>query len=220
VIATAVTREQQDAERKARLDRAIEVLAVVLLGVATVGSAWCGYQASRWNGEESDAARASATARIDASRLFSLGVQQISYDASVTAQYAAAVAGGNENLQTFIKNNLVRPAYLPVLEEWEKRVRAGETGGGIFQNQAYLDAQAAPSREAEAKDAAFAVKAQEASANSDDYVLTALIMASALFFAGVTTSFRSPGIRVALLATATLVIAVAAARIADLPVST
>jgi hypothetical protein len=81
VIAAATPRDRDAIERRARVDRAIEVLAVVLLGVATVGSAWCGYQASKWNGEESDAARASATARIDASRLFSLGVQQISYDA-------------------------------------------------------------------------------------------------------------------------------------------
>ena len=219
MIAAAAMRDKQTAERRARVDRAIEVLAVALLGIATVGSAWCGYQASKWNGEESKEARASASARIDASRLFSLGVQQVAYDASVTAQYAGAVAGGNERLQAFIKQNLVRPPYLPVLEKWEAQIAAGQSQGGIFQNQAYLDAQLAPSREAEARDAAAAAKAEEASSTSDDYVLAALIMASALFFSGVTTSFRTTGVRLALLATATLVIAVAGARIADLPIA-
>ncbi len=148
-------------------------------------------------------------------------MQQVSYDASGDgAVRAGAVASGNERLQAFIKENLVRPAYLPVLEEWEARIVAGEAGGGIFQNQAYLDAQLAASREAEAQDQAATARAEKASENSDEYVLTALIMASALFFSGVTTSFRVTGVRIALLATATLVIAIAAARIVDLPVST
>jgi hypothetical protein len=215
----ALARERAQIDRRARTDRAIEVLAVALLGLATVGSAWCGYQASKWNGEESQAARASASARIEASRLFSLAVQQVSYDASVTAQYADAVTSDNERLQAFIKQNLVRAPYLPVLEKWEAEIAAGESQGGIFQNQSYLDAQLAPSREAEAQDAAATAKAEEASSNSDDYVLAALIMASALFFSGVTTSFHTTGVRVALLATATLVIAVAAARIVDLPIA-
>ena len=45
MIATAANRERQNAERRARVDRMIEVVAVALLGMTTVGSAWCGYQA-------------------------------------------------------------------------------------------------------------------------------------------------------------------------------
>ena len=206
-------------DRRARTDRAIEVLAVALLGLATVGSAWCGYQASKWNGEESKAARASASARIDASRLFPLAVQQVAYDASVTAQYAGAITAGNERLQAFIKQNLVRAPYLPVLRNGRPRSPPARVRAGSSRTRSTSTPRWAPSREAEARDAAAAAKAEVASSNSDDYVLAALIMASALFFSGVTTSFRTTGVRVALLATATLVIAVAAARIVDLPIA-
>ena len=47
--------------RRPVADRPLEIIAVLMLGVATLGSAWCGYQATRWNSEESDLARDAAT---------------------------------------------------------------------------------------------------------------------------------------------------------------
>ena len=37
--------------------RILEVLTVLLLGAATVGSAWCAYEVSQWNRVETDFAR-------------------------------------------------------------------------------------------------------------------------------------------------------------------
>jgi len=50
-------------------------------------------------------------------------------------------------------------------------------------------------------------------------VLTTLLLASALFFAGVTTSFRVRFAQVLLLFGATLMIGYAASRLVDLPVA-
>ena len=72
-------------------ERLIEMIAVLLLGIATVGTAWCGYQSSQWNGAQSDLARTASDQRVEASRLFGLATQQVSYDASSVAQYAQAV---------------------------------------------------------------------------------------------------------------------------------
>ncbi len=73
---------------KSPRDRFIEMFAVILLGVATVGSAWCCYQATRWNGEQDKLVRESTDARVEASRLFSLGTQIVAYDTNVVGQYA------------------------------------------------------------------------------------------------------------------------------------
>ena len=59
---------------------------------------------------------------------------------------------------------------------------------------------------------------QEAGSNADAFVLTTLLFAVALFFAGVTSSFRFRGVRIVLLMGAVLAIALAAARLIDLPV--
>jgi hypothetical protein len=48
--------------RPARAERRLELSAVLLLALTTLATAWCGYQAARWSGEQSqNYARASAT---------------------------------------------------------------------------------------------------------------------------------------------------------------
>jgi hypothetical protein len=202
---------------RAERDRALELLAVLLLGLATVGSAWCGYQASRWNAEETREARAAGLARIESGRLFTLAAQKITYDAMIAAQLAEATAAGDERLSTFYRQNLVRPEFQPVIDAWQRDVAAGVAPPPLVENQAYVDEQLDPSRALDATAAAATARSEEAASNADDYVLTTLIMASALFFAGVTGTFRAPVVRLGLLTCAGIVLAVGAGRIADLP---
>ncbi len=205
------------AERKG--NRVMEVVAVVLLGVATIGSAWCGYQASRWNGREGELARDAAIVQTEAARLFGLATQTVSYDSNIIAQYAAAASAKDEPLKAFYRQTLVRPALLPVLDQWERQVRAGETPTNLLQDKAYIDAQMRPYQDALAKGEAITVESGVAGDNADAYVLTTLLLASALFFAGLTTSFRVRFARLLLLAASSLTIAYAAARLIDLPIA-
>ncbi len=85
--------------------RLIEVVTVLFLGVASVGSAWSAFQVSQWNRVETDEARASAAFRIDASREYALATQIVAYDASAVSQYAQAIAAENVELQTFLRRN-------------------------------------------------------------------------------------------------------------------
>jgi hypothetical protein len=202
-----------------RGERLLEILAMLLLGIATVGSAWCGYQASKWNGEQSSIARSASDARVEASRLFGLATQAVSYDASFVATYAQAYQAGNTTLTTFYRTSLVRPAFLPVLDEWEAEVKAGKAPANLLSDPAYLDAQYGPYREAEARSETLSLASEEAGNNSDAFVLTTLLFAVALFFAGVTSSFRFRTVRIFLLIGAVVTIAFAAARLIDLPVA-
>ena len=105
----------------------LEVVAVILLGVATIGSAFCGYEATRWNTREGDLERDASTSRVEANRLFSLGTQTVMYDTTVVTQYAAAVAAGNQGLVDFYRDTLVRPNFLPIIDRWTTEIRNGET---------------------------------------------------------------------------------------------
>lgn len=202
-----------------RPGRLIEFLAVLLLGLATVGSAWCAFQASRWNDEESRAARRSAEAQLESNRLFAAGTQALAYDAGILAQYADALANGRDDLTAFYRESLVRPDFLPVLEDLESRAASGEPLGNLFENEEYLDALRRPTEEADAKALAATLESQEAANNSDDFLLTTLFMASALFFAGVTSSFGTRTARLLLVAAAGLALAVGVSRLVGLPVA-
>jgi hypothetical protein len=206
--------------RGIRGDRLIEIIAVAMLGIATLGSAWCAFQASQWNGKESDYAREGTDARVEASRQFGLATQKVAYDASIVAQYAQAFIEGNEKLATFYRTTLFRPDFLPVVERWEAAVKAGGAPPtNLFQDPGYLNAEFADYQKAEAVANDNSEKVDEAGALGDEYVLTTLLLASAMFFAGVTTSFRLRVPRLLLLSAAGLTIAYAASRLVTLDVA-
>jgi hypothetical protein len=202
-----------------RADRSLEVLAVILLGVATVGSAWCGYQASKWNSDQGDLARHSSDLRVEASRQFTLATQAVSYDAAMVAQYAQAFQQQNANLMLFYRTSLIRPAFLPVLDAWEAQVKAGKAPTNLLSDQAYLDQQFASYRSSTAEADAASLAGDQAGRNGDAFVLTTLLFAVALFFAGVTSSFRYRSVRIILLIGAVAAIAFAAARLVTVPVA-
>jgi hypothetical protein len=209
-----------DSEERQGIGRAIEILAAVLLGLGTFGSAWCALEAARWNRAEADEYREAAYARVEASRTYAFATQAIAYDAIIAAQYAEAVVAGREDLQRFYRNNLVRDAFLPVIEQWQAQVAsAGRTTGSLFENTQYIDSQFEESRRLTSVADGAAERADAAGDTTDQYVLTTLFMASVLFFAGITSNFRSTSIQGALIAIAAILFAIGAARVADLPVS-
>ena len=65
----------------------------------------------------------------------------------------------------------------------------------------------------------FTQASQQAEATAGAYVITPILLAVALFFAGVTSSFRYTPARAFLLILALGTVAVAAARLADLPIA-
>jgi hypothetical protein len=87
-----------------------------------------------------------------------------------------------------------------------------------LEDKDYLSGQLAPYQATQAKAEAIDVESQKAGENGDEYVLTTLLLATALFFAGVTTSFKVQLARLVLLFMAGMAIAYAAAKIAGLPV--
>jgi hypothetical protein len=192
---------------------------VALLGVATIGSAWCGYQATRWNDEETDLARQAADLQVESARQFGLATQIVSYDSTIVAQYAEAVAADDDDLVRFIRETLIRPDFLPILDQWTEQVAAGETPTNLLEDEEYLDAQLGEYRTATAGARSLVAEAEEASEHAGDYILTTLVLASALFFAGLTTSFRVRFARLLLVTGSSLLIAYAAASLADLPVA-
>lgn len=192
---------------------------MLLLGVATIGTAWCGYQASRWNQEQGEISRDGSDLRVEGNRQFGLATQAIVYDANLVAQYAKAVVDGDTQLQDFLRSTLFRAEFLPVVDRWQQAVQDGETPPRLLEDREYLDSQLADYQATQAEAEAKDVEAKEAGENGDDYVLLTVLLAAALFFAGVTTSFKMQMARLVLLMFATVLIAYCLSRIATLPVT-
>jgi len=53
----------------------VEIVAAVLLALATVATAWSGYQASRWNGEQTKAFSRANAARVNSTKSAGLAAE-------------------------------------------------------------------------------------------------------------------------------------------------
>ena len=204
---------------RSRPGRLIEIVTVVLLAVATVGSAWSAYQVSKWNGVETDEARASAVLRIESSREYALATQKVSYDAATVAQYASAVADENQELQDFLRATLVRPGFVPIFESWEAQLAAGQTPTNLLADDDYLGELFAASDALDVEAGQASLRGEEAGANGDDYIQLTLFFASALFFAGITASFNNRLPRIVLLLGSAAILAFAGVLLGGYPIA-
>ena len=109
--------------------------------------------------------------------------------------------------------------FLPLLDQWQAEIQAGGTPGSLFENEEYLSGQFADYQKAVEQSEALTALSQEASETSDSYVITTIMLAIALFFAGVTSSFRYQPARVFLIVLCLGTVAYAAVRLADLPIA-
>ena len=79
--------------------------------------------------------------------------------------------GGNERLQEFFKDSLIRPAFLPRWSSGSRRSPMAAARGTCSSDQEYLEEQLERYRDTEARPQAMTVEAEEAGSNADDYVL-------------------------------------------------
>lgn len=206
-------------EHRSFIDRVLEIITVLLLAVTTLGTAWCGYQASQWSGVQNDHVQAQSEHLLQANRDYGTAIEGFAYDSGVLAYYAQAVQAGDTALADFYRSAMVRADFLPILEQWEATLRGGGTPTPLLEDQSYIQSQTAAFRDQMAQADAEGALADQAGDNVRDYVLNTILLAVALFFAGVTSSFRFLPARAILVLLALGTVAIAAARMVDLPVA-
>lgn len=162
-----------------------EIIATVLLSMATLASAFSGYQASRWGAEQSVANRAAATARTESTRQSNVANRHVLVDVTAFAAWTDAVAAGDERLKDFLADRF-RPEFAVAVDEWLAGAPPGEIPPGTpFDSEAYeLAANAEADRLIGVAEAEVG-RADDAANRSDNFVLTAVLYASVLFFAGI-----------------------------------
>ena len=85
-----------------------EVVATVLLSLAAVATAWSGYQATRWNGEQTKASSRTNAIRIDAARAQGLAEAQKEVDVATFIQWIDAYAQDRDRAHGVLRDALPR----------------------------------------------------------------------------------------------------------------
>jgi hypothetical protein len=171
-----------------------EVLSVILLGIATVASAWCAYQAQLWSGEQVRYMAVANVQQADSVRKTTLSTRDQLVDVSAFINVVEARARGEKSAAAFMAAH-ARREFRPVLDSWLAASADGTPAPGTpFEMPTYRVA-AAEQAARLVRDAAAALgKSNDANQNADLYVLHTVLVALALFFLGMTGQVRHAAI--------------------------
>jgi len=198
----------------------VELVATVLLAIATVATAWSGYQASRWNGEQAKAFSRGNAARIESTRASGLADTQTQIDVATFTQWANAYALNQGRLSSFYFRRF-REEFRPAVNAWIA-TRPLQNRDAPLTPFAMPQYQLVARAEADRLEAEAEVHAAEARRNvqrATNYVLGVVLFATSLFFAGMSAKLRTRRLRIVLLSFGVVVFLGTAIWIATSPIT-
>jgi len=176
-VAAATTNEPR---LSLRMERVFEGAATVILAVATLGVAWSGYQATRWNGVQAADYVTASGLRIRSTEAETAAGQDRLFDSQVFSQWLNAYSAGNMQLADLYQRRF-RPEFLPAFEAWlatDPLHNPSAPPGPLYMPQ-YVSAKSLLADQLDHQaDVAFDA-GQQANETSDEYVLNTVFLASA-----------------------------------------
>lgn len=173
-------------------DRRLEIAATVLLAVSAIGTSWAGYQASLWNGNETEYTNAAMTWRTRATRAMTNGSTIRIVDVSLFTHWLEAYSRHDTVLELALRQRF-RQEFKPAFDAWVatnpgKSANAPRTPFAMPEYQlASFDSAAYFDRGADS----LLMAALRANRSSDRLVLYAVVFATAMVFGGIAQQQRS-----------------------------
>lgn len=193
----AEEREEPGDRGRSRFD----VVAVFVLSITAVLTAWCGFEASKWGGEMSIAFSQASSARVQAVAAEGEARDARQYDLTIWAQWVLAEHEGDTELVTFIEQRF-SPEFRIAFDAWNE---GGRTAQGPFAMPEYV-----PPGTVEAKELSRTADERFDAAlvnnqRGDDYTLLTVLFALVLFLTAMSQRDIAPWVRRALLGLAVVV---------------
>jgi hypothetical protein len=179
----------------------VELFATILLAVAAVATAWSTYQSTQWRGEQALNASKATAARIESSEAATRAGQLTQIDIATFVQWTDAHVSGDAELAGFYRRRF-RPEFQPAFDAWIATEPFTNPDAPLtpFAMPDYRVSESVHSSELNAQGEMRANDAEQANERADNYVLAVVLLAAALFFAGISTKLHSLRQKEALLA--------------------
>ncbi len=208
VGAEAALVDEESEPAKAGSHDALDLVATVVLAIATVLTAWSAYQATKWSGvQANDYARSSAL-RAQATQASTRAGQLTIIDVTSFEQWLAGIAndptaiaiastGGpyhpRVNTVQYLLYERFRPEFRVAFDAWLKTKPLIEPNAPPtpFAMKQYKVAEQIVATHLNHQADTEAAMARTANQRGDNYVLLTVLFATALFFAGAGTKLRS-----------------------------
>jgi hypothetical protein len=205
-------------ERAASMRMVFENTALVLLSLATVGTAWCSFQAAVWGSVSQRSMNLSAAASRRAAANELRSGQRTLVDVMLFSQYINARSASNETLARFYSDRF-RDEAKTAFQAWMTThpFENPDSPPHPFVPEFYKPRLLAEARVEESESLRLWQMAGEAGVTGRAYVLITVLLASALFCGGLASKFEKPRIRQAIVVLGLGVFIFAAVRLLSLP---
>lgn len=221
-IADAGTNDADDEKKTAadRWKRRTSTFGLILMGLATLGSSWCSFQSSLWDGIQTFKLMDSAGFSRRANELTIRATQQRVVDGALFVEYARDIGDEKTHAAEFIFARM-RPGLQKAINAWMamhplKNPDAPVTPFVMAEYQVLLDSEVV---DINARADAAHDSAQRANRTSDSYTLLTVLYSTALFLAGLVSAIHERRSRLVTLIMGVVVFAIASGLLLRLPVA-
>jgi hypothetical protein len=182
-----------DAETASHGQRRIDVISTVLLSLATLATAWAGYQSSRWHSEQAKMQAKATAIRIESTRSQDVANREAQIDVALFFQWVDARSQGQSRLADFYRARFT-DRLAPAFNAWITRgpFTNPNAPSSPFAMAQYTVAANEDATTQEAAANAASAQATEDIQHADNYVFAVVLFAASLFFAGISTRMRTP----------------------------
>lgn len=169
-----------------------EILTAVILSLATVGSAWCTYQSTLWDGVQTFKLTDVIYTGRELSELNIESIQNKTIDGAIVLKYVDSYHNDKKTEMEFFYN-LMRPDLKKSVDEWvETKPNVNKDAPKTpFEMEAYNKTYLSEYDKYSRNYKESMKEAENANTHSDKYVLQTVLFASILFFGGISGTLRS-----------------------------
>lgn len=173
-----------------------EVIATLVLALATVATAWSGYQAARWGGEQSTSYSQAGALRTESVRASNQAGQLVQIDIGLFINWVNAFAAEDPRLTSFYEDRF-RDEFYPAFEAWLETEPVKNPGApsSPFEMPEYHVSLALEADMLEEQAAEFFAQGEAANQIGDSYILNTVFLASVLFLGGIASRFKAMSAR-------------------------
>jgi hypothetical protein len=195
-------------------------VATVVLALAALATAWSGYQANRWHGEQALAFSRANAARVESTRASNLADTQTEIDVATFTQWVDAYARHETQLAAFYRKRF-RSEFQPAVAAWIATHPLSNAKAPLtpFAMPNYRLAAAEQAERLQAAAEAAAAQASQDIQRANNYVLAVVLFSAALFFGGISTRLQRPRPRAVLLGVGCAVLVGTLVWVATFPLS-
>ncbi len=196
----------------------LEIAEALILAIVAITTAWSGYQAALWTGDQSQLYGQASKLRVQAEGAATYANQERLYNASTVVEWLKAEAHGDKKLAGIFERRFL-PEFRPAFEAWKNtdpvnnpKAPPGPESMTIYRSSrtevaAKLNDQATEVFEKGTRDREL----------SDQYVRVTVTLATVLLLMAISQRFKTRAVRLGLLVVAALLLCFPVFHILTLP---